>query len=279
MKKRSIFAVLPLLMCLIMPVSAATWVAADRVAPVGAKILNANGLPAGTKFKVVNGAADNSLTATTNVVQVSSTELSYAGNDNEVAAATAHEMALIINGKGTKDKLRNIAKTAITNTFTSDSAVTAATNSEFVSTRVSLSDKKTADITAADLMIKAGYNPLAVVVWVTKQPGSTLEALQGKPSNSERAMYVYDYLTYNYPDKVKAGYGCQEYRNFLAYADPIVQDRNSNKKKLAKFNKEQEKNKKLRAKEINQYKATGTSGWDSSYAVLKALSEQATGGK
>lgn len=69
-------------------------------------------------------------------------------------------------------------------------------------------------------------------------------------------MNIYDYLTYNYPSKVKAGYGCQEYRAFLTYADPIVADRNSNKKKLDKFNKDQAKNKALRAKNIAQYKAS-----------------------
>ena len=123
-------------------------------------------------------------------------------------------------------------------------------------------------------MIQAGYNPLAMIVVVTKMPGSTLEILQGKPANSERAMNIYDYLTYNYPSKVKAGYGCQEYRAFLTYADPIVADRNSNKKKLDKFNKEQAKNKALRAKNIAQYKATGgLSGWDASYTILKTLTE------
>ena len=123
-------------------------------------------------------------------------------------------------------------------------------------------------------MIQAGYNPLAMVVVVTKMPGSTMEILQGKPANSERAMNIYDYLTYNYPSKVKAGYGCQEYKAFLTYADPIVKERNSNKKKLEKFNKEQAKNKALRAKNIAQYKATGgLSGWDASYTVLKQLSE------
>ena len=90
-------------------------------------------------------------------------------------------------------------------------------------------------------MIQAGYNPLAMVVLITKKPGSNFEILQGKPANTERAMNSFDYLAYNYPSKVSAGYGCQEYRNFLAYADPIVKERNSNTKKLAKFNKEQQK--------------------------------------
>ncbi len=73
--------------------------------------------------------------------------------------------------------------------------------------------------------------------------------------------------------KLKRGYGCKEYKAFLTYADPIVKERNSNKKKLEKFNKEQEKNRAVRAKNIAQYKSTGLSGWDASYQVLKSLTE------
>ena len=259
---------------MILPSSAATWVAADRVSTVGKAIITKNDLPAKTTFKVVNGAADNSNTSASNVVQISSTDLTYAGTDTEVAAVVAHEIGLIINGKASKDKFRNIAKAAITENLSSDNIITTASNSEFLANKVSLSDNKAADITGADLLIKAGYNPLAMVVVVTKMPGSTLEILQGKPANSERAMNIYDYLTYNYPSKVKAGYGCQEYRTFLEYANPIVAERNSNKKKLAAFNKIQAKNKALRAKNIAQYKATGElSGWDASYTILKSLSE------
>ena len=259
---------------MILPSSAATWVAADRVSTVGKAIITKNDLPAKTTFKVVNGAADNSNTSATNVVQISSTDLTYAGTDTEVAAVVAHEIGLIINGKASKDKFRNIAKAAITENLSSDNIITTASNSEFLANKVSLSDNKAADITGADLLIKAGYNPLAMVVVITKMPGSTLEVLQGKPANSERAMNIYDYLTYNYPSKVKAGYGCQEYRTFLEYANPIVTERNSNKKKLAAFNKTQAKNKALRAKNIAQYKATGgLSGWDASYTILKSLSE------
>lgn len=259
---------------MILPSSAATWVAADRVSTVGKAIITKNGLPAKTTFKVVNGSADNSNTSATNVVQISSTDLTYAGTDTEVAAVVAHEIGLIINGKASKDKFRSIAKAAITENLSSDNIITTASNSEFLANKVSLSDNKAADITGADLLIKAGYNPLAMVVVVTKMPGSTLEILQGKPANSERAMNIYDYLTYNYPSKVKAGYGCQEYRTFLEYANPIVAERNSNKKKLAAFNKIQAKNKALRAKNIAQYKATGgLSGWDASYTILKSLSE------
>lgn len=258
----------------IMPVSAATWVAADRVAPVGKILLQKNGLPAETEFKVVNGAVDNSNVSVTNTILISSTDLTYTGNDNEVAAVVSNELGHIINGHYAKNKMRNIAKAAITGNLSSDNVISNAANSDFVAGKASLKDNKEADITGADMMIQAGYNPLAMVVVITKMPGSTLEILAGKPANTERAMNVFDYLNYNYPSKVAVGYGCNEYRAFLAYAEPIVNERNSNKKKLDKFNKEQLKAKQLRAKNIANYKATGgTSSWDATYTILKTLSE------
>ena len=241
---------------------------------MGKVLLEKNSLPATTTFKVVNGAADNSNVSLTNTIYISSTDLTYTGNDNEVAAVVSNELGHIINGHYSKNKMRNIAKAALTSNLSSDNVITTASNSTFLANQTSLKDNKEADITGADMMIQAGYNPLAMVVVITKMPGSTLEILAGKPANSERAMNVYDYLTYNYPSKVSAGYGCNEYRAFLTYAEPIVKDRNANKKKLAKFNKAQEKAKALRAKNIAQYKATGgQSGWDATYTILKTLSE------
>ena len=259
---------------LVLPSFAAEYNPASKVPTVGKNILTKNNLPSKTTFKVVNGIADNTDTSSTNIIEISQQDLTYAGNDNEVAAVISNEIGHIINGKAAKDKFRDIAKNAITSTLSSDNIISTAANSDYLKSKTNLSDNKKADITGVDLMIQAGYNPLAMVVVITKMPGSTLEILQGKPANTERAMNVFDYLTYNYPSKIKAGYGCQEYRNFLAYAEPIVKERNSNKKKLEKFNKEQEKNKQLRAKNVAQYKTTGgVSGWDASYTILKTLTE------
>ncbi len=56
-----------------MPVLAATWTTADRVNTVGAQLLKKNGLPENTKFKVVNGEANNTEATVTNTIQISST--------------------------------------------------------------------------------------------------------------------------------------------------------------------------------------------------------------
>lgn len=270
--KKSLFLTLALLI-LSLPAFSAEWSSTDRVPVIGEKILKDNSLPTGTTFEVVEGVADNADISNTNIIKISSEYLQYAGNDNEVAAVISHELGYIINGKAAKDKFRNMAKAAITSSLQENSSLANAVNSEYVSSTASANDKQDADITGVDLMIKSGYNPLALVVVITKEPGSFLEILTSKPSNSKRAMNLFNYLSYNYPSKVEAGYGCQEYRNFLSYATPIVEKRNANAKKLAKFNAEQKKNKELRAKKVAQYKSTGLSGWDASYIILNSLIE------
>lgn len=261
---------------LILPSSAASkWTASDRVAPVGKVIVEKNGLPAKLQFKLVENIADNSQTSSTNIVQISKDDLTYAGNDNEVAAVIAYELGQIINGKTGKDNLRAAAKAILAEKLSKDNIVNTTANSEYWNSKTALKDKKEADMTAIDLMVKANYNPLALVVVITKMPGSNLELVMGIPANSERAMSAYNYLAYNYPEKVKAGYGCQEYRNFLTYSDPIVEKRNKSKRAIKKFAKEQEKIKADRAKSLNQYKMSGgLSGWDATYAILNELSTE-----
>ena len=261
---------------LILPSCAATkWTATDRVAPVSKVIVEKNSLPAKLQFKIVEEAVNNSQTSTTNIVQISKADLAYAGNDNEVAAVISYELGQIINGKAGKDNLRAAAKTMLAQKLSGDNIVNTTANSEYWNSKTALKDKKEADMTAVDLMVKGGYNPLALVVVITKMPGTNLELLMGQPANSDRAMSAYNYLAYNYPEKVKAGYGCQEYRNFLTYADPIVAKRNNSKRQVKKFAKEQEKIKAERAKSLNQYKMSGgLSGWDATYAILNELSKE-----
>jgi len=259
---------------LVLPSSAATkWAAADRVEPVGKVIVEKNSLPAKLQFKLVDESVNNSTTSTTNIVEISKADLTYAGNDNEVAAVIAYELGQIINGKSGKDNIRAAAKAILAEKLSKDNIVNTTANSEFLKSKTALKDKKEADMTAVDLMVNAGYNPLALIVVITKMPGTNMELLMGQPANAERAMSAFNYIDYNYADKVKAGYGCQEYRNFLTYADPIVQKRNKTKRSIKNFAKEQEKIKAERAKNLNQYKMSGgLSGWDAAYTVLNELS-------
>jgi predicted Zn-dependent protease len=191
------------------------WDASERVSVVGQTLLEKNGLPSIVTFKVVEGVADNSEAITTNVINISKEDLIYAGNDSEVAAVVSNELGHIINGQTSKTKMRELAKQAIANKLGSENILSSAANSQYIINKTNLNDEMAADITGIDLICKTGYNPLAMVVLITKRPTiSTLETLQGKPNNSERAMNAFDYLTYAYPDRVKSD---MDVKNILVF--------------------------------------------------------------
>ena len=170
-------------------------------------------------------------------------------NDSEVAYIVTYELGKILNDKIYKNK----------------------------NCKSKLNEAKDADIMGADLMINAGYNPLAAIVVLSKMPANNCENITNKPTNTERTLFLYDYLTYNYPTKVKIGYSSPDYKTFLDYIEPQLQERNSDKKKRANFNKTQEKLKKNRAKQFAKFKNTNViSKWNITYELLNSLTEPET---
>ena len=105
--------------------AAKTYNAANRVSTVGSTLLTKNGIPAtNVKFTVVSGAVDNSNYVTNKVVNVSSAELAYAGNDNEVAAVVANELGHIITGNASKGKVINLLQAATNTNITTNDTTT-----------------------------------------------------------------------------------------------------------------------------------------------------------
>lgn len=249
----------------VIPVNAATYDAASRVQTVGEQILSKNNIPSkNIKFMVVSDTPNNSNFISTKVVNISSAELAFAGNDNEVAAVVASEFGHIVLGHNSRDKvLSMLTSTADTNISTSEAVQTFATN--YKTTK----QDKEADLVAVNLMVSAGYNPLAAIVVLTKQTGTYWDTIIGRPANADKAMNIYDYISYVYPEKLKVGYGCQEYRNFLEYANNVVSSRSDNKKLTNNYNKTYKKSKKTTANAISKFRTRGgISGWDAVYGLL-----------
>ena len=250
---------------LVIPASA--YSPSDRVSGVGNALMTKSGIPASNvKFMVVSGAVDNSNYVSNRVVNVSTNELSFAGNDNEVAAVVGNELGHIIAGHASKGKVVKLLQAAAVTDTALESNVTASTIS---ANYTNMKQQKEADLVAVDLMVNAGYNPLALIVVLTKQTGTYWETLLGQPANAERALNVYNYVSYAYPAKVKAGYGCNEYRNFVTYAEPIISLRQQSKRLEKKNTKTQAKNKKNVVNKISKFKVRGgISGWDAAYGLL-----------
>lgn len=247
----------------------------NKVNTIGKKVLSANKLPTKVTFDVVETDDVNAYASGDNTICVYTGLLKFVNDDSELAGVISHEVGHIVNNHVAKQSLTNaVTSTVIANANIDYRLKTGAQVAQNLSMKkMSRTEEYEADITGVDLMIKAGYNPLAMISVLYKISGNYIDLIQDHPSGDKRTMYLYDYITYTYPGKLKAGYNSDSYKQFVKYAQPIVEKRNSNPTALKKFNKEQEKLKAKRIEKLNKYKnSNNDSGWQASYTLLKSLS-------
>ena len=245
-----------------------------RVNTIGQAILTKIQLPNQVTFTVDEQDEINAYANGDNEIHVYTGLLKSVENDSELAGVISHEIGHIVNS--------HVAKQTIANTITSG-IITTANVSETAKTgaiiannlamkKVSRKEEYEADVTGVDLMTSAGYSPLAMVSFLYKISGKYQDFLSDHPSGDKRTMYIYDYITYTYPAKAKENYNTESFKQFMAYATPIIEKRNASPRKLASFNKKQEKLKKQRAKKLAKYKtAPSVNGWDASYNLLRSF--------
>ena len=243
-----------------------------RVEKIGKKLLEKNNLPTQVTFSVLQTDDINAFASSENEICVYTGLLNYVQDDDELAGIIGHEMGHIVNNHVAKQNMINsITSSVISNANVSQTAKTGAAIVHNLSMlKMSRTQEYEADITGIDLMIKAGYNPLATISILYKISGNYVDFIQTHPSKDKRTMYSYDYMTYTYPNLVKKSYNSDAYKQFMAYAKTVVDKRNSNQSKLNKFNKEQAKLQAKGAKKMAKYQKTNP--WASSISLLKAIS-------
>ena len=245
-----------------------------RVNNIGKALLAKSNLPNKIEFKVIETDEVNAFANADKQIYVYTGLLKFVNNGAELAGVIAHEIGHIVNNHVAKQNVVNtVTSTAIYNAnidYRLKAGMNTANNLTML--KMSRSEEYEADITGVDLMTKAGYNPLAMVSVLFKIGGCYKDFTSTHPSGDKRTMYIYDYITYTYPDKAKLGYNTDSYKKFMLYAEPIVKERNSNPKKLAAFNKKQEKLKAKRLAKLEKYKnAKDSNGWDKSFNAIRAI--------
>ena len=245
-----------------------------RVNNIGKALLAKSNLPNKIECKVIETDEVNAFANADKQIYVYTGLLKFVNNDAELAGVIAHEIGHIVNNHVAKQNVVNtVTSTAIYNAnidYRLKAGMNTANNLTML--KMSRSEEYEADITGVDLMTKAGYNPLAMVSVLFKIGGCYKDFTSTHPSGDKRTMYIYDYITYTYPDKAKLGYNTDSYKKFMLYAEPIVKERNSNPKKLAAFNKKQEKLKAKRLAKLEKYKnAKDSNGWDKSFNAIRAI--------
>ena len=258
-------------------VFATDWTSASaeqRVNKIGQNIMTKNGLPANIKFIVIEKDEQNAYANFQKEVNVYTGLLKLVDNDDELAAVISHEVGHILNNHIAKQTMvSSVATGLITVGSYFVPAVGSAIYAEkLADLKMSRNEESEADITGIDLMVNAGYKPQAMISLLYKLGGAKFDLLSTHPSADKRTMYAYNYLTYNYADKLVAGYSTEYYNKFMEYATPIINERNSNAKKLASFQKSQEKLKEKRIKKMKKYQSkTNNTGWDLSYPLFALM--------
>ncbi|MBR2525413.1 M48 family metallopeptidase [bacterium] len=242
--------------------------AQSKLNNIAYKIIKANSLPDGISIKVSDSNEANAYASINKEIYVYRGLLNYATTDEEIAAVISHEMGHIINGHNAKQSILN---TLIANvTGDSSKSVGAAAVQELSSAKLSRKDEFEADLSGVDLLVKAGYNPLAMISVLNKICGNYIDIISSHPSGEKRLMNVYDYVSYNYPDLAKKGYNSDSYKKAYALISLNVEERKASQKLTKKYEKQQEKLKKEKIKRAKKM-LKANNGWNSAYNTLLLL--------
>lgn len=248
--------------------------AQKRLNNIAYKIIKSNSLPSGISVKVSNDENANAYANINKEIYVFKGMLNYATTDDEIAAVLSHEIGHIVNGHNAKQSILNSVISSVTGSVTPETnaqAIGVVAAEQLSSSHFSRKDEYEADITAVDLLVKAGYNPLALISVLNKICGNYIDVMSTHPTGEKRLMNVYDYTSYNYPILAKKGYATDSYKKAYALINLNVQERNASAKKVAKWKKQQEKLKKDKIKRAKKM-LKSNNGWDAVYTTLQIMS-------
>ena len=125
-------------------------------------------------------------------------------------------------------------------------------------------------MTGVDLMVKAGYNPLAMISVLNKICGNYIDILQTHPSGEKRLLNVYEYVEYNNPNAIKKGFKSDSYEKSLIVINQTVEKRKNSERLTKKYVKKQEKLLKKKEKRAKKMQNKSTI-WDGYYTTLHYL--------
>lgn len=245
----------------------------ELVNSVGQKVLQRNDLPDDIKFKV---AEDDHVNAYANIkdeIYVYRGLLKRVETKDELAGVISHEVGHVVNEHVTKQAMIYMLIKPVT------SSVSYITDKLWINKladamglltimKISRDAEHEADLTAADLMVGAGYNPLALVSVLNKISENHLEIISTHPSADKRLVYLYDYISYNYPKKVKDGYPTESYVEFKGYMDQILEQRRNDPEKMAEYREEQRELKQERLERAKKIRNNKEGEWSSFFAEI-----------
>ena len=225
---------------------------------IGKEILEANHLPLAEFVIASSPDTFDDYFILANIqkkVEIFTWELSFAKDKDELAAVIAHQIGKISNNIPSQAREQSKTNTLQIRKNLSYSSKHIYSHEKLNKDKVDLA----ADRTAVDFMIQNGNNPLALLSIY----GRYLD--YDEDVATEHIMNVYDYINYNFPDKLKQEYPTNTYKKALKIVNEQLNSRSENDKQ--KILTEQEKINKKKLKQANSaFKKLNP--WNSSYTTL-----------
>lgn len=198
----------------------------ELVNSVGDKILKANNLSTHIKFLVSNEDHVNAYANIEDEVYVYAGLLKVVETEDELAGVIAHEVGHIVKKHVIKQSiLQMVIYPVAASVKYISSKIWLNKLAEFAGTltvmKASRSAEYEADATGADLMVKAGYNPLGLVSVLNKISANHLDIISTHPSADKRLVKLYNHIAVKYPEAAKAGYNTESYAKFREYMDAV----------------------------------------------------------
>jgi len=191
-----------------------------KVMEIGFKILNANRIEKRVTFHYITEKTPNAYAySPSKAVVIHKGLLPYLDNEDELAGVIGHEIAH--NMDFYEGYFRKVAMMFAPKKY-----------------------EKKADTRAVDYLVKAGYNPVAMIIAlnkITAEPTSWLITSNTHPAGSERLAYIYEYIFKKYPAYLVDN----DYKKNIYYQNFLL----TSKEDRQEIRKEFEENKREKQKE------------------------------
>ncbi len=177
-------------------------------------------------------------------------------NDDELAGVIAHELGHLVNAHVYK---LNAVNAIVYTSLQVAGEMPIVALPAVIAYKAGLKkwmrlDEYESDVTAVDLLVGAGYNPLGMISILQKITGDKYaDFLSTHPSGEKRTLYIYDYIAKAYPQYIEKGFDTESFEEFLIYYEDIEEQRAQNPEKMIKHDKKLEKLEEKRKKKYARY--------------------------
>lgn len=181
-------------------------------------MIEASGYQSSIKFNYVESKTVNANSSDiSKVINVYGGLAKKMNNDEELAAVIAHELGHFLNEHSSSGSLKNYGlnvasgyiKSSIGNKWASAGINIA---NDMAQNKISRVDEYEADRAACDIMVKSGYNPLALISALQSIGDKYNDFFSDHPSTDKRNISIYDYISATYPEYIKIGYNTESYK-------------------------------------------------------------------